>query len=133
MTDSPSHDGVAPPLVWDDDLWEEVWERQLTHVQRHTIAMEVTWHRRLPDDLFFARVGAEMARRWRRRARNYAIVYGLWTLFWGAIAYQMFVVEHAQDPHPTLVAPALALLGVAAIAVCVALRRRLVPIARMDL
>jgi hypothetical protein len=124
--------GALPRLEWDDRLWEEVWNQQLTHVQRHEISIDVLWRQRLPDDLFFARVATELARRWRRRARNYAVVYGFWTLFWGAIAWQMFVVEHPET-RPTLVAPAMALCGIAAIGVCIAIRRRLDPIARLDL
>ncbi len=131
----PGGEGGPPRrLVWDDRLWDEVWERQLGHVQRHTIAMEVFWRRRLPgDDLFSARVGAELARRWRRSARNFAIGYALWTLFWGALAYHMFVAERAAEPNPTLIAPVMAGLGLVAIGVCFGVRRRLAALARTEL
>ncbi len=131
-------DGIGTPaagaavggvLEWDDELWDRVWEQVLTQPERHTIAMSV-WRRRLPEGLFEARVGAELSRRWRRQARNLAVLYALWTLFWGSIAVSDWRGDGALGSPLT---PVCALVGVAAIAACLAVRRRFRAFARQQL
>lgn len=105
---------------FDDELWDHVWERNLSHVERHTLAMSLL--RRTPPDTAFDRlVAAELARRWRRHALWLVALYGLWSLFWGGIAL---------TPPPTGVEASTlplwcAAIGVVAIAVCVGARRHL--------
>lgn len=116
-------------VSWTDELWEEVWERTLGHVERHHIARDV-WRRQLPDDLLHRRVAPELARRWRRTARNLAILYGLWSLFWGAIAVTATPQEGDPAAHLPIV---LTVLGFLAVGGCAAVRRRVAPIARLQL
>lgn len=97
-----------------------VWERNLTHVERHNIAMTV-WHRRHPDTHFDLLVALELARRWRRHVRFLIVLYGLWTLFWGSIAFHAARVDAPASPLPV----ACATLGLMAITACVVVRRRL--------
>lgn len=108
-------------LVWDDELWERVWERTLDPVERHHLALAV-WRRRMPDDPFEAVIAPELARRWRRHACTLAVVYGLWTLFWGLLALDDF---RANSGFSALLSPACAAVGLTAIGLCMAFRRRL--------
>jgi hypothetical protein len=105
----------------DDRVWDRVWERMLDPVERHHIAMAV-WRRRLPAGLFEARVAVELARRWRRQARNLIVLYALWTLFWGSLALSDW---RADSTFQVRLTPILAAAGMLAIAACVAVRRRL--------
>ena len=115
-------------VVWTDELWEEVWERTLDQVERHHIARDV-WRRRLPEDLLYRRVAPELARRWRRAARNQAILCALWVLFWGTIA---------RGAHPDAAAAAglaisMVVFGGIVLMACVEVRRRVAPLARLQL
>jgi hypothetical protein len=105
----------------DDRLWRDVWERNLDPVERHTIAMAV-WRRRHPAGRFETIVAFELARRWRRHIRSLAVVYGLWTVFWGMIAIRDLRLDAAFE---SLVTPVCAVLGLVAIGACVVIRRRL--------
>lgn len=115
---------VPPRLDWDDELWVEVWDRLLGPVERHAIARDV-WRRRLPDDDFHAQIAIELAHRWRRTARNLAVLYTLWTVFWGVIGWHQLRVE--QDLGGALL-PLTVGIGLLAIAGAVAFRRRLRPL-----
>jgi len=75
----------AAGFVWDDRLWQEVWDRHLSAVERHALAMDVL-RRRWPPDPFERSVVAELARQWRRTARVLAVAWSVWVLFWGGIA-----------------------------------------------
>lgn len=110
----------APAMRFDDELWDLVWERNLTHVERHTIAMAV-WRRRAPDSRFEHMVAAELARRWRRHAVYLVGLYGLWTLFWGSIAF----ATPPPGSEATTLPGVCAAVGVALIACCVVARRYL--------
>lgn len=112
---------------WDDELWDRTWERRLDPVDRHTIAWAV-WRRQMPDDGYHARIGSELARRWRRGARNLIVLYTLWTLFWGGIAAFGWPPGEPRHPLPG----GAALVGSAAVLACVLIRRRLVPVALFD-
>lgn len=105
----------------DDELWNLVWERRMSHPERHGVARTV-WFRRVPDDPFEARVATELNRRWRRRCWGLALLYLVWTMFWG-----LLTVEFLRDPP--MVDPPLpvwnTVFGLAAVAACVAARWRL--------
>lgn len=113
--------GHSRPAQWDDELWELVWERTLGHVERHSIAKAV-WRQQVPDDPLHSRVACELARRWRAQARNLAIVYALWTLFWGAIGLDD-LADTGMVRHP--LALACAAVGLLAVVLVMAARRRL--------
>jgi len=106
---------------FDDDLWHEVWERNLDMVERHSIAVAV-WRRRLPDGRFEAVVALELARRWRRHTVFLALVYALWTWFWGMIAVHDLRLDAAFG---SLVTPGCSAAGVLAITCCMVVRHRL--------
>lgn len=108
-------------MVFDDRLWDHVWERNLNSVERHAIAMAV-WRRRRPDNRFEAIVACELARRWRRHARFLIVLYGLWTWFWGAIAVHDFRPDAVLNSQLSFY---LASIGVLVIVSCLAVRRRL--------
>lgn len=116
-----------PPTTfrWDDRLWREVWERNLDAVERHHLAMDVL-RRRVPGGLFEARVATELARQWRRHARNLGIGYLLWSVFWGLITYH--TVTARQEFHGLPVA--MLAIGLIAIGAVVAFRRYLAGYAR---
>lgn len=108
-------------LVWDDVLWERVWERTLDPVERHDIAV-ATWRRRTPSDPLAARVAPELTRRWRRHSLSLATLYALWTLFWGAIAWD----DWSRDGVIGIpLAVSAAGLGLAAVTCCVIARQHL--------
>lgn len=112
---------ATPAIDWDDELWQLVWERNLDPVERHSIAVAV-WRRRLPAGVFEAGVALELARRWRRRAVGLALLYALWTGFWGGIAWSaLHDARPANHPLPYWAVAVGALL----IAACFAVRRRL--------
>lgn len=115
-----THHAPPPRFVWDDELWAMVWDRHLGPVERHAIGMDVL-RRRLPDELFEARVATELARQWRRRARNLIVVYALWTAFWGLLGWGAWtgrgIIEGLQL--------GCVLVGIAAIAGCLMMRRYL--------
>lgn len=105
--------------MFDDRLWNHVWERNLNPVERHSIAVAV-WRRRRPDDRFEAMVACELARRWRRHILVLVTGYALWTLFWGSIALHDL---RLNDGFSSLLTPTCAAIGVAAIVACLAVRR----------
>lgn len=110
-------------LLGDDRLWDRVWERMLSPVERHSIAVAV-WRRRELRDPFESRIAGQLAVRWRRQARNLALVYALWTAFWGLIAVSDW---RGDGDWESLLCPVLSALGVAAVAACYAVRARLRP------
>ncbi len=110
---------MTDEFTWDDRLWDQVWKRTLSHVERHSIAMAVL-RRRLPTDAFQERIARELANRWSRHAVTLGSVYLLWTLFWGAIGWSEFRVNGAQ--HIGLPA-GCAVVGVIAVAACGLFRR----------
>lgn len=105
-------------MTFDDQLWREVWERNLDHIERHNIAVAV-WRGRPIDAPFEGLVACELARRWRRHTGNLIALYALWTVFWGSLA-----VPHGRaasvDAHVPL---ACAVFGLLAIAGLLAKRR----------
>lgn len=105
----------------DDQLWDLVWERQLTGPERNFIARAVWFDRPLPDP-FEARIGAELARRWRRQCISMSVLFGVWTLFWGALTLDDLPERLLWDPP---VAPANTLLGMLVIVGCIAVFRRM--------
>jgi len=113
--------GDREGLLRDDRVWERVWDRMLGPVERHSIAVAV-WRGRLPRERFEARVAVELARRWRSQAVGLAIVWALWSAFWGAIAMTDWRGDAALS---SWYSPGCALLGLTAIGVCLAVRRRL--------
>lgn len=119
----------AERLVWDDELWDRVWERTLGPVERHSIAMHVV-RRRLPEDLFESRICAELARRWRRTSRNLALLYATWTLFWGMLAVHDAVSDGGLQ---SLLTPANTVVGLLAIGACLAFRAYVRPVADLPL
>lgn len=127
--DRISRQGTAqvPPgtLVWDDELWAHVWERTLSQVERHSIAMDVL-RRRVPRQPLEARIAVELARRWRRTARNLAVLYALWSMFWGTLAWHDWAADARFE---ALLTPTCTALGLVAVAVCAAFRRYVRPVA----
>lgn len=108
----------------DDHLWDELWERNLAHVERHNIAKSV-WQRVPPDDPFKVLVGYELAHRWRERARNLALIYGAWTFFWALMTYALVSRVESPDLGLTLT---MTMVGLAAISLCMAFRARMRPV-----
>lgn len=106
---------------FDDRLWREVWERNLDQAERHAIAMNV-WRRQHPGNQFDAMVAFELARRWRAHSRFLAVIYLLWTLFWGTMAVRDLQLHPGFE---SLVSPMCALVGVLAVTACLAVRRYL--------
>lgn len=108
----------------DDRLWYELWERNLSKVERRNVAVDV-WRRQRPDDHFVALVGWELAHRWRARARNLAVLYLLWSTFWAAVTWAI-----VQRPEPGEFGLSLFLTGagVIGIALCFMVRRRMRPV-----
>jgi peptidoglycan/LPS O-acetylase OafA/YrhL len=107
-------------MRFDDELWDHVWERNLTHVERHTLAMALV-RRQPPDTTFDRLVAAELARRWRRHALWLVTLYGLWSVFWGGIA----LTAPPAGAEPTALPAWCVVVGVLAIAACVLARRHL--------
>lgn len=110
-------------LRMDDRLWLELWERNLGQVERRNVALAV-WRRIPPGDPFAAIVGWELAHRWRTRARNLAVVYALWAVFWGALAWAGTRTDDGVVAMPLVMATG----GLVALALCVAVRRRMRPV-----
>lgn len=111
---------LTAELEWDDELWDQVWERTLDPLERRNIALHL-WRQQTPDDLFEARIAAELAKRWRRRAVVLATVYALWTLFWGGIAWNDWRADHAFMSLLPVVCTAV---GVFAVLSCFGARAR---------
>jgi hypothetical protein len=112
-------------MEWTDDLWEQVWERMLDHVERHQVARAVR-RREPPDDPLHRRLVPELARRWRRTARNQALFHLIWIAFWGAIA------RGADPAAGEVVGLAIGMAGFSLLTVlaCPGMRRYLAPVAR---
>lgn len=74
---------TEPPVIpdWDDEMWEELWERTLGQVDRHRFALAVA-RREVPDDALARRVVPELARRWRTQCLVYTAVWGTFAWFW---------------------------------------------------
>ena len=108
-------------MRFDDQLWRDVWDRNLDAVERHSIAVDV-WRRRRPGDPFEALVAFELARRWRRQSVSLALVYLLWTAFWGVLAIDDVRIDATLE---TLLSPVCAFVGLFAIGACMVVRRRL--------
>lgn len=108
----------------DDSLWDEVWERSMGHIERHNVALSVFRHEP-PEDPFAMRIGFELAHRWRARARNLGVVYGLWTIFWAVMAYAGS--DRVRPPGPG-VPIGLATVGVVAVILCLAFHYWMRPI-----
>jgi hypothetical protein len=106
-------------LEWDNRLWEQVWDHNLTQVERYNAAMAVVRHRP-PGTPFEDVVARELAHRWGRRALVLAAVYGMWTAFWGALA----LLPWPEDVEPSPLPLGCAVFGLLAIAACVVARRR---------
>jgi hypothetical protein len=117
---------MSDSFVWDDRTWEQVWERTLDHVERHHIAMSVL-RRRLPDTPLERRVARELAQRWARHAVFLAVVYGLWTLFWAAIGWDMTGRYGAATARLPMVCAGI---GGAAVTVCLAFCRSMAALRR---
>ncbi len=75
---------ALPPLAFDDEAWDRLWEREFDHLDRYRYGRSV-WLAELPEDVLGRRVVPELARRWRRRAVVYAVAWAAFTLFWLAI------------------------------------------------
>lgn len=103
-----------------------MWERTLSQVERHSIAMDVL-RRRVPLQPLEARIAVELAQRWRRTARNLAVLYAVWSLFWGMLAWHDWTADAAFE---ALLTPTCAALGLVAVACCAAFRRYVRPVAR---
>lgn len=106
-------------FVWDDRMWDLVWERTLDQVDRHAIAM-VVLRRTTPDGALQWRVAAELAKRWARHCVTLAVVYAMWTLFWASIAWHDVRLAHRVNT----VAVGCTIAGVLAVGACLAFRRR---------
>lgn len=104
---------------WDDRLWAEVWDRHLSPVERHALAMDVL-RRRWPPDPFERSVVSELARQWRRNARGLAVAWGVWVLFWGNLA-----VNAPLTTGPRALPWTMAWVGLVVVAGSLAFRRRL--------
>jgi hypothetical protein len=104
---------MGDSFLLDDRTWQRLWDQILSPVERHHIAMSVL-RRRLSSDPLEARVSLELARRWGRKCRFLAIVYLIWTVFWGAVGW--------ADP-PLAMPMGAAAFGVVAITCCLAFRR----------
>lgn len=105
---------------WDHRLWDHVWERNLTQVERHNMGMAVLRHRP-PGSPFEDLVALELARRWRRRAVVLVVMYGAWTAFWGALAFGPLPDDVERSPLPL----GCTVVGVAAILSCLLVRHHL--------
>ncbi|MPZ71674.1 MAG: hypothetical protein GEU74_00335 [Nitriliruptorales bacterium] len=115
-------------IDWDDLLWYQVWERNLSQLERHAIAMAVL-RGRVPADPFEGRVALELARRWRRHAVSLSLLYLLWSLFWSVIGWD---AVHRYGGEALGLPLACTILGAAAVAACLLFRRRLRAILRLD-
>ena len=87
----------------DDELWEEIWERTLDAVERHRIS-RTTMLREFPLDPLEKRLVPELARRWRRSARNHAIGHLIWFTFFSAIALSADASQPAAETFGTSMA-----------------------------
>ncbi len=108
---------VAPE--WDDRLWDQVWERNLTQVERHNTGLAVL-RQRQPGSPFEDLVASELAHRWRRRSLVLGAVWAIWTAFWGALV----VAPLPDDVDPSPLPRACVVFGVVVIAGCLVARRR---------
>lgn len=106
-------------LEWDNRLWEQVWDHNLSQIERYNAAMAVVRHRP-PGTPFEDVVARELAHRWGRRALTLAAVYAVWTVFWGALA----VLPWPEDVERSALPLGCALVGLMAIVACVVARRR---------
>jgi hypothetical protein len=116
-------------VQWSDDLWDEVWDRTLSSVERNRIA-RAALARELPHDALERRLVPELARRWRRSARNHAIAHlallTFWALLWGTDPTPV------RDSDLSTFVFAVGGFNAAVIAVAVVFRRYLVPVTLID-
>jgi hypothetical protein len=112
---------------YDDRTWFELWDRTLDQIERRRIATAAL-KREIPEDRLGRRLVPELARRWRRSARNQALFHLWWVLFWGSI---MVAADGGGSPAGTL-ARNMALFSGAIILLCVEFRRYLFPITRSN-
>lgn len=112
-------------MRFDDRTWDELWERTLDRIERHRIA-RATLRREVPEDRLGRRLVPELARRWRRKARNQALFHLVWVLFWGSI---MLAADGSATPAWT-VSRMMAIFSALVIAGCLEFRRYLFPVTR---
>jgi hypothetical protein len=112
-------------VTFSDELWEEVWERTLDRVERHQVAVAVC-RRELPDEPLHRRLVPELARRWRRAARNHAVAHLLWIAFWATIA-----VSASPGGPAARIGGGMTTFSALVVLVCLLVRRYLVPVARL--
>ncbi|HVM20613.1 MAG TPA: hypothetical protein VM307_11695 [Egibacteraceae bacterium] len=113
--------GHLGDLSWDDSLWDQIWERTLSQVERHTIAATVL-RGRAAATVFEWRIAQELARRWARGALVKGAVYLLWTLFWGAIAVHTIGL---RGPAAAALPLTCAAVGAIAVLACLGFRARM--------
>lgn len=116
----PQRDWQAPTVVpvWTDEMWDEMWERTLSQVQRHRLAVAVL-RLEIPPDVLGRRIVPELARRWRRSCVAYAVGYGLFATFWLVIGVAV-VLEGGAVVTPWWMGGA----GVIGVAIALGIRRR---------
>ena len=118
----------TPAPAWDDEMWEELWERTLSQVERHRLAVAVL-RREVPGDALARRVVPELARQWRRRCVTLAIVWGLFAGFW-----VMTGVSEIRVRGESLTALPwwMATIGAAVVVSSLLFRHHVAPVARHD-
>jgi hypothetical protein len=109
----------------DDELWEEVWERTLDPLERHRI-VRTTLRRRFPLDPLEKRLVPELARRWRRSARNHAVGHLIWLAFFLSIALSADSTQPSAEAFGTAMASFSGLV----VSVMMAARVWLAPVTR---
>lgn len=108
---------VAAP-EWTDRMWEDVWERTIGQVDRHRLAMALL-RREQPQDRLALRLLPELARRWRRACALYASGWGIFATFWIVVGV---AAETGPDAAPVVTPWWMGMLGLAVVAVALALR-----------
>ena len=109
---------APPPIAYDDEVWDQLWEREFDHLDRYRYGRAV-WRAELPEDVLGRRVVPELARRWRRRAVVYAVAWAVFTVFWVAIGVDTVVRYGAEGSRLPW---QLATLGSTVIGGCLAAR-----------
>lgn len=112
-------------MALDDEMWEELWERTLDAVERHRIAL-TTLRREFPLDPLEKRLVPELARRWRRSARNHAIGHLIWLAFFLSISLS----ADASQPSAEMFGNAMACFSAVVVSTMTAAHRWLAPVTR---